>query len=678
MPFDREIVDRIVPEPLTAEEIKNRESISSEDFAIYSTKLELICDEGKQVLVNLSSSIVGQAGDCVVGIYTAAGDLAIAGAGTFIHVATGVIPAKYIVKHFSNDPMVGVEDGDSFICNEALYGGIHNADIINFAPIFWNGKLVAWAAAAAHVIETGASEPGGQVPYARSRYEEGLKMPPLKVGSKFELKTDVLEMLCNMVRTPASFEMDVRARMAACNRVRQRVLEVIEGKGDAFLVGLLHKVLKVVEEASRKRISQICDGTMRFPVFFDIAGKQQGLRVSHVAVHKRNDSITIDLSGTSPATQSYVNSKPHQIRAGLLCNLLQSFFADLPVSSALLSCIRIEAPYGTCVNCPDDSAIAGVVRITSHITGGIHYCISKLFYASGLIDPVTTSKPCWPGAGAGGGMDDDGTPFGWGCTSILNANGNSATPNWDGVDASQFCFSSVSDCLDAEHYELQFPLLILFRRLLRDHAGFGKYRGGTALSEGYILRGKHPFRMVWGCATGSFPMNVGLMGGYSSPIMPLAEMRGVDWQSIVENDKTKMPHSLAEAIPLISRASALADQEPFIPGDGFVVASGSGGGWGDPLERDPGLVLDDLRKDITSASVARTMYGVALDPNTGEIDLVATKTLRTEEKKRRERESLPYAEFERGWLTQRPAEEHLLYYGPWPWGMGAHEGEGNK
>ncbi|MFH1737871.1 MAG: hydantoinase B/oxoprolinase family protein, partial [bacterium] len=668
MPIDREVLDRIFPEPMTPEEQKNMESISIEDFSIYSTKLELICDEAKQVLVNLSSSIIGQAGDCVVGIYTAAGDLALAGAGTFLHVATGVVPAKYVVKHFTKDPTVGIEDGDSFICNEALYGGIHNPDIINFAPIFWNGKLIAWAAAAAHIIETGASEPGGQVPYARSRYEEGLKMTPLKVGAKFELKNDVLDMLCNMVRTPASFEMDVRARMAACNRVREKLLEVVQEKGEAFVVGLLHRVLKVVEEASRQRIRQLCDGTTRFPVFFDTAGNQQGLRVSHVSVCKRKDTITIDLSGTSPATQSYVNSKPHQIRAVLLGDLLLFFFADLPVSSALLSCIRIKAPSGTLVNCPDDSAIAGVLRVASNITIGIHHCLSKLFYVSGLLEAVTTPKPCWPGACAGGGKDEEGMPYSWGSSTLNNANGNSATPQWDGIDASQFCFSSVSDCLDVEHYETQIPLLILFRRLLRDHAGFGKFRGGTALSGGFILQGTQPLRLLWACATGSFPMNAGMMGGFSSPIMPLVEMRGVDWDSLAKNEKSRIPHSLEDALPLISRASALPDQEPFMPGDGFVVASGSSGGWGDPLERDPQLVLDDIKKGITSLLVANTVYGVALDSKTGEIDSEVTKRLRAEIKKQREAESLPYTEFECGWLKQKPAQEHLRYYGPWPSG----------
>ena len=119
---------------------------------------------------------------------------------------------------------MGVNPGDIFYANDAVYGGVHNPDQFAFMPIFSDGRLLAWTAAACHQPETGACEPGGMPVSARTRYDEGLKLSPMKIGEAFTLRDDIVEMMANMVsRAPQMQIIDVRARVMACNRVRIRI-----------------------------------------------------------------------------------------------------------------------------------------------------------------------------------------------------------------------------------------------------------------------------------------------------------------------------------------------------------------------------------------------------------------------------------------------------------------------
>ena len=666
MPIDRELSDHVEPAPASPDELKWMKAISAYEFSAYSTKLELCCEEGRQTLMDLSGSVTGQSGDCMVGLFSSSGDLVLGASGTYFHSQTGVIPVKYVLKYFMDDPTVQVRDGDIFFCNDPIYGGIHNPDVINIVPIFWKGDLIAWSVAAEHIQDTGASEPGGFVPTAKSRYEEGLKVPPLKVAEGFGFRRDVLDMLANMVRNPSVFEIDMRARCSACTKVRDRVLEIADERGATFIKGLLRRVLNAVEDEVTSRVARLVDGTFRHTFFFDVAGDELGLRVVHVAINKKGKTITVDLSGSSPPTQSMVNAKPHQIRAVMVGDLLQSFFVDLPASSALLKPFRLKVPQNTCVNAPDEKAMTGTLRICAPVANAIHVCMDKLFYASDMRDGVVTPKGVYHGVTLGGSHGPGKMVL---FTSKCNvAQGNPATPTHDGEDAIHHFFAGFSDCLDVEHVEMQRPVLLtLFRRIIMDHGGFGKFRGGASMSECTIAR--QPFRIVWGTSNVTFPINPGMMGGYYAPAYPLVELRGVDWQNMFTARKQDIPYSYHEAATMRgARVSNFAKQDVFAVGDAWLDVSGSSGGWGDPLERDPELVLKDFRNSVISAWVVKNVYHVIVD-DTARVDYDGTKVERQQERERRLKRGRPFHEFEQQWQQKKPSDELLRYYGPWPWGI---------
>ena len=179
---DLEVVQRLRPEPLTEREQAAQASVDDLDFEIFRHKMDMVALEGKETTMKLGASTAMRWGDVAFGIYTAQGDLAVCATGIYHHAVLSQIPVKYIVKHWRNEPSVGLHAGDAFFYNDPFYGGVHNADMGLSIPVFADGELVCFIGAAVHTGECGGSEPGGTVCGAKSRYDEGLLVPPIKIG----------------------------------------------------------------------------------------------------------------------------------------------------------------------------------------------------------------------------------------------------------------------------------------------------------------------------------------------------------------------------------------------------------------------------------------------------------------------------------------------------------------
>jgi len=674
MPVDEDVINQVYPEKPTRLEKQWMSKIGADEFSVYLTKLELICEEAKQnmMMTGLSPAIQGM--DCGVGVYTASGDLVAASVGTYLHICSGQVPIKYILKYYKEDPSVGIRDGDVFFINDVLYGGFHNQDMLNIVPVFYKKKLIAWAVAAAHEPETGASEPAGYVPAAKSRYEEGVKAPPVKVGENFKIREDFFNFFSNMLRDKITPH-DMKAKTACCFKMRERLLEIVEQKGVRFFVGLMRKSVEVVANAAKKRIASLNDGTFRHVIFFDLQGNEEALGCVHIAFIKKGETLTVDLSGSSPPTVSFLNAKPHVVRGLLAGLLMQYLFADFPVSTGALAPFSFVAPEGTIVNAPNDQAMSGSMRIAALVVNGVMVCLAKLIFDSDMKERIT-SPPAMSGVGlaAGGGVDQyGGIVIGAFGTIIINGCGAPATPARDGMDAGQFWFSGLADCLDVEHGEVQTPVLHLFRNIMMDQGGAGKFRGGSTVCQGYVFHNSlGGAKLIFNTSTSRMPHTPGLMGGYAGGLNPLLEIRNTDWQPIFQKAGEDIPTSyteLAASKQINFKATQFVPQDFFMNGDGIACGSGSSGGYGDVLERDTGLVIEDLRKKIVSPWAARNVYRVAFNEETLEVDYAETKKLREQERERRKREGKPYHEFMRDWPQKQPREDIIRSYGPWPEGI---------
>ena len=192
MAVDLDLIEQgIKPLPATPAELAAMAALGPADYEIYSEMLSIICQEGKDIMTKMGISAMLHSGDSVAAIYTASGDLVTAILGTYLHCVTGQIPIKFILKYWKDNPTVGVRPGDVFYCNEAIYGGIHNPDQFAVVPAFLDGELIAWTVVGAHQAETGGSEPGGEITTARSRHDEGMKLTPIKIGERYQLRDDL-------------------------------------------------------------------------------------------------------------------------------------------------------------------------------------------------------------------------------------------------------------------------------------------------------------------------------------------------------------------------------------------------------------------------------------------------------------------------------------------------------
>lgn len=677
MPVDRDVLDQIGLEPASQAELDAAAAISPSEFSVYMTRMELLCEEMKQNLVNMGFAPHLELSDCIVPVFSAKGDLVIGSGGTYLHAATGAIPVKYMLKHFTDDPSVGINDGDLFLCNEPIYGGIHLPDFITFIPIFYEGEIIAWGAACNHEPEVGGGEPGGYTPAAKSRFEEGLHVTPVKIAENFTLKNDISEMMAFMVRDERMFMGDMRARMATCLKMRERILELCEEKGKDFVVGLIRKMLDTISQAAKDRIRSMNDGVYRTAYFFDtVGGVEHALSVAHIAIDKKGDSLTIDLTGSSPPTGTALNAKPHMVRALLAADLMQYLFSDLPVSAAVLQPLKVIAPENTWANPPDEDAISTNLRLLGPVTNYMHTCFVKMMFDSPYRDYIIT--PIGTGGGQGhfqaGGRDQYGRVFGYTRIEVSNASGNGATVERDGTDAAVFWYAGFGDSRDIEWVETRYPYLALFRTMMTDQAGYGKHRGGDGVGITYIIHGaSSPLRILHANSMTQFSAEPGIMGGYAGGNAPFLEIRQIPWEELFNDPSITLPrtfHDMLDAQDLIpSHPTQISFTELFRNGDAIGAVGHSAGGYGDPLERQPEAVAADVKQGICSAWTARHVYHVAFDEATGLVDEKKTARLRSTERAGRLKRGKPYHEFLKEWEQKSPPQEYMHRYGPWPWAI---------
>lgn len=463
MPVDIELTERIKPEPKTDFELKCVEGLQLGEYEIYSEKLNNIVLEGKEILTRIGVSGFFHAGDLVVGIYTAAGDLVSAYCGVYLHSVTTQSVIKYILKYYKDDPTVGVKEGDIFYANDALYGGIHNPDQAAVMPIFYEGTLVAWAATAVHQPETGAIEPGGMPISASSRNDEGMKLPPMKIGENYQIRSDVLEMMANMIsRAPRMQTVDTRARVAGCDRVRVRMQELVEQKGLETVVGVMHRMVDVSEEAAKSRVESWEDGTYRAVAFFDTIGKRSSLVRTMLTMTKKDGRLKLDFAGSSPENDGSFHAFKHMVRAHTAIYLFAVPFADLPTASGIFSPIDFEVPSGTFLNASPDASVANSPIANSGTMSVVAQAMSKLLFASGQNELATGGYGCTGSGYVAAGLNQWNVPFADMMTNPLNSEGGGARPDRDGVDSWGFPWGCWGKSPDTEDMENEQPHNLLF------------------------------------------------------------------------------------------------------------------------------------------------------------------------------------------------------------------------
>lgn len=669
---DHEIVSRLRPEPMTEAETIAQAVVDETEFEIFRHKMDMIVRESWQTTQKLGASMGMRWGDVAFGVYTASGDLAICATGIYFHAVLSQIPVKYIVKHFVEDPSVGLKEGDAFFFNDPYYGGIHGSDMGLVVPVFHEGKLVCFVGAAVHTGECGGSEPGGMVLGARSHYDEGLRVPPIKIAENFVLREDLMTFLATMTREPRTMVLDIKARLAASRIAERRISAVIAEKGQEFFIGALRRVLVVTGQAARKKISQMNDGIYRQPRFLDTTGPDGGLLKINIEVEKRGDKLKLNLRGSSPMLRDRpMNSFFQGILGVTMIYYCGWFFHDLPANNALLDFLDWEFDDESLVNASGDVAVSYSPPVTTCYVHGMFMLGARMMYA---IDPDHAVAGWHSGFNATivAGINQHGDPVADNLPEV-NASGMGGRPFRDGINVGGAFFATMTDCADIEDTESCRPVVYTFRNFFDNSYGHGKYRGGSGVGFGLMVKNV-PGAAIGGFGIGSrFPVTLGIFGGRASPPGFAQGVRGSNMAELMAKGDRTLPHNLAEVYaegnPETGNRTymGLAQQPvPYAEGDTVYSIVNGGAGYGDILDRDPQAVLKDVKDGLTNRNAARHIYRVAIDEKSMKVDEAETTILRKAAREERLRRAKPYAEFVREWEKQRPPAELLAYYGPYP------------
>ncbi len=669
---DHEVVQRLRPEPMTEKEQAAQSLIDGVEFEIFKHKMHMVALEGKETTMKLGASTAMRWGDVAFGIFTPQGDLAVCATGIYHHAVLGQIPLKYIVKHWVNDPSVGVKEGDSFFYNDPFYGGVHNADMGLAVPVFNDGELLCFIGAAVHTGEAGGSEPGGTVTAAKSKYDEGMLIPPIKIGEDFRLKEDLLTMLSAMTRDPRTMILDIKARLAAARIAERRARDVAKDKGNDFFMGALRKILSVTGDAARKKILALNDGVYRQPRFLDTLGEDNALVKIDVTVIKKGDRLTLDLRNSSPMLVDRPANSFFQGIIGLsmvyLCGWL---FHDLPSNNGLLDCVDWKFDDNSLCNAKGDVSTSIAPMVQSVFTHGMFQCGAKMNYSHDPSRAVASwcSNFCIP-MFAGTNQHGEGVAD---ITPEINATGCGARHDIDGVNAAGAFFATMADCSDVEATEADRPVMYTFRNYFNASYGHGKQRGGAGVGFGITVHDTDML-MLGSHGSGSrFPSTLGLFGGYGVPTVFVKTVSGSNYKERLANSDTNLPHTLTEVYQETNPEKGNESYEnvshvvrPALDGDTFYAFAGGGAGYGDVLERDPQSVLNDLASGLVTPWAAENIYQVVYNPDTLRLDEAGTEDKRRQARQKRLAEAKPFAEFEPAWLQQSPPEDVISHYGAYP------------
>jgi N-methylhydantoinase B len=516
------------------------------------------------------------------------------------------------------DAAAPYQPGDIVIANDPTTSGglcTHLPDVYLWKPVFWQGEIVAFFCCFIHATDVGGRVAGSVSPRSSEIYQEGLRLPPAKLYRAGVLNQDLLNVYLLNTRIPNLNWGDLKALMAGMNTAEERLHQMIERYGlDAVKRGMAD-VLAYAEESARAAIATIPNGTYHFVDLVD--DDMVSTRPVRIELNMTVDDgdIVFDFTGTDYEVRSAINipiyGKMHQFVAHPFMMYMRTTNPSAPLNGGMLRPLKIVAEKGSILHPGPNAAVgvrmATVFRVQDTIFGALGEATKGILPAAPA-GQVSIPLCSVPNLQTGGAKVSQIEPL---------LGGSGARPNKDGIDGRGLSVGSGLANVPAEQLEVDMPVIMRSFGLVPDSGAPGKFRGGLAthvvfetLSPGTVVtaRGMERYRYrPWGLQ-GGFPGTLG--------------------------DTIIYPGTPREAH--IGKIDILN----LDPGDMIRFSSPSGGGYGDPLDRDPALVLSDVERGLVSVAAAREVYGVVIDGEA--VDEAATAARRAEAKQGRTRPAIDY------------------------------------
>ena len=515
----------------------------------------------------------------------------------------GSIPAALavVVERFAGD----IHPGDMFILNDPFDGGMHLPDIFIFQPLFHEGKRVAFAATISHHSDVGGRVPGSNASDSTEIYQEGLRIPPLKLFDQGKRNETMWSLIEKNVRIPVQVLGDLRAQLAACHIAETQFAELLERYGSNKVALYMEEVIDYAERLTRAAIAELPDGQWCFEDWIDDDGidLDRPIRL-FVTLTKSGDEITVDWTGSSEQVKGAINNSLSFTVAHSVAAIRSVLPLNIPSNEGVFRVIKVIAPPGTIANMVLPAACAAR-GLTGFRMGDCMF---------GVLAMMLPERVCAASDGGNtgvsiGGYDDDRKPYIYVDFSCGTHGGRPWADGWQGNSNMFANMASQS----IEVIETEQPMQILSYEFVPDRAGPGKFRGGAPYRRDYKFLEREAVLQVRSDRRKFRPY--GLYGGYPGKA------------------SANFMNPQAENEPLDSKLTMNIER-----GTVFRHELAGGGGWGDPLDRDPGNVLKDVRNELVSPTMAFNDYGVRIDTKRWTVDQASTEAQRKKLRETRPKE----------------------------------------
>ena len=534
-------------------------------------------------------------------------------------IGAHVVPLPWSVRSAMAEFGSDLAPGDVILLNDPYRGGTHLNDVTLIYPVFEDGRLVLFPAVREHWADVGGMVPGSLSGEATEIYQEGMRIPPIKIVERGTLNRAAMALILSNMRVPDEREGDFHAGLAACKTAERRIRESVARYGLPTLLAAIRQNLDRSEARMRAQIAALPDGEYYYEDYLETfpGGRLEPLLLP-LRLTIRGADLVADFTGASPQVPVPVNSTLAVSAASVFIALKSILDPAAPLNQGSFRPISVIAPEGTIVNvtAPAPAGSHGEIRkrVIAVTVGALAQIVpglvaGDLFRTSfhnlvGGVHPRTGKQFVhyeWASGGNGAFAEDDGP-------SAM------ASIDWGDLNTVQ----------PTEVLETRFPLRVEWSALAPDSGGAGRQRGGLSMQRGIRLVGPEATYSV--LADGAVLPAFGILGGGS----------GIPVGSHVIRDGGEL------RFPTPGKVGGFR----LVKDDVLVLQSAGGGGYGDPLERPVERVVGDLRDGYISPAACRERYGVVVRDGL-EVDSAGTGSLRRELAARRL------------WLTVTPTDDTL-------------------
>ncbi len=562
-------------------------------LAVVRGGLEQIAEEMDITLKRTAfSPVIAEANDMANGFYHPQTGEVIAqgrlGLPTFIGIMQ--FTTKAVIKEVER---LGIEEGDVFFVNDPYSGGTHLMDAGLVKPFFYKGEFFVFMANRGHWPDMGGSVPGGFGSQVTEIYQEGLRIPPVKLYRRGELNEAVVTIIMANVRVPNDCYGDLMAHLAAFSVGERRLTRLLDKYGKNTVWACIEELKRRSEQQMRNYLEAIPDGTYSYEEYLDSDGVDNEPLTIALELTIRGSDAYLDFSKSSPPCRGPMNSVISSTTSA--CYLaVKHIFPDIPVNAGCFEPIHLKVPKTTFLNATLPRPVAGCAaevsqRVADAVMGALGQAVPEMVSAGIFGSSFNHSI---------GGIDPDRGQY---VVYMFLGGGYGGHSAGDGLSHGAPVIS-VARTQPVELYELRYPIRIHQFALRDESCGAGKYRGGLGIIIETELLGEEA-KASFISERGKFGPK-GMLGGHDGAKTEIVVFRG--------EEQYIPPHITKDANIPIKR------------GDRIRISTPGGGGYGNPLEREVELVVEDVRKEYITRETARAVYGVMFKDDTLEVVIEAT------------------------------------------------------